>query len=139
MLRHLQMTCSWLMAPAYGTTFAHLPALIRAAAAPQWTLAAVAAACLALVYASVYVTQIEKRLPLIYYKRRAQVLLRTDHSPAALTWPLHDQGSEQGIRERDCLACHMTARQGNRNPAGRFRIPCCHQRRRAQQTTCPCG
>lgn len=47
-----------------------------AAAVPAWKVAAASAACLALAYTAVYVTQIEKRLPLVYYKRRAQVLHR---------------------------------------------------------------
>ena len=58
---------------AYGATFSRLPELAAAARAPQWALAAVAAGCLALVFASVYVTQVEKRLPLVYYKRHARV------------------------------------------------------------------
>lgn len=62
----------------YGATFSRLPALAAAAHVPAWALAAVAAGCLALVFASVYVTQIEKRLPLVYYKRCAQARLALD-------------------------------------------------------------
>lgn len=57
---------------AYGATFSRLAELAATARAPQWALAAVAAGCLALVFASVYVTQVEKRLPLVYYKRHAR-------------------------------------------------------------------
>ena len=57
----------------YGLKFTQLPELVAAARAPQWSLAAVAVACLGLVFTSVYITQIEQRLPLVYYKRHARV------------------------------------------------------------------
>lgn len=38
-----------------------------------WRLLPAAAGCVALVYAAAYITRVEKRLPLVYYKRRPQV------------------------------------------------------------------
>ena len=57
----------------YAAKLRQLPGLLAAAAVPAWKVAAAVAACLALAYTAVYVTQVEKRLPLVYYKRRAQV------------------------------------------------------------------
>ncbi|CAL8463377.1 g2911 [Coccomyxa elongata] len=60
------------MAAGYAAKLRQLPGLLAAAAVPAWKVAAASTACLALAYTAVYVTQIEKRLPLVYYKRRAQ-------------------------------------------------------------------
>ena len=50
-----------------------LPDVLAAAQLPAWRLVPAAAGCMALVYAATFITRVEKRLPLIYYKRRRKV------------------------------------------------------------------
>jgi preprotein translocase subunit SecY len=52
--------------------------MVVQASTPPWKFAAVIAGFVALVYATVFITQLEKRLPLIYYRRR--VLVRASHT-----------------------------------------------------------
>ena len=50
-----------------------LPAMLAAAQVPIWKLGLAVAGCGALVYAATFITKVEKRLPLVYYKRRLKV------------------------------------------------------------------
>jgi len=50
-----------------------LPGVLAENQVPVWRLLPAAAGCVALVYAATYITRVEKRLPLVYYKRRPQV------------------------------------------------------------------
>ena len=50
-----------------------LPRTLAAAHPPAWKLLVAAVGCIALVFAATYITRMEKRLPLIYYKRRLRV------------------------------------------------------------------
>lgn len=58
----------------YAAKLRQLPLQLAAAAVPAWKVAVASAACLGLIFAAVYITQVERRLPLVYYKRRAQVI-----------------------------------------------------------------
>ena len=50
-----------------------LPGVLSAAQVPAWRLIPAAAGCVALIYAATFITQVEKRFPLIYYKRHRKV------------------------------------------------------------------
>ena len=58
-----------------------LPRALAAIHLPAWKLLVAVAGCVVLVYAATYITRLEKRLPLIYYKRRLRV------RPLALPFP----------------------------------------------------
>ena len=59
----------------YATLLRSLPATLAAAQVPIWKLGLAVAGCGALVYAATFITKVEKRLPLVYYKRRLKVQL----------------------------------------------------------------
>ena len=50
-----------------------LPAALAAAQVPIWHVGLAVTGCGALVYAATFITKVEKRLPLVYYKRRLKV------------------------------------------------------------------
>ncbi|CAK0739959.1 hypothetical protein CVIRNUC_001213 [Coccomyxa viridis] len=54
----------------YADLLQRLPAALAAAQAPVWNVGLAVAGCGALVYAATFITKVEKRLPLVYYKRR---------------------------------------------------------------------
>ncbi len=63
--------CTW---PAgYAKMIETLPHTLAAAHPPAWKMLIAVAGCVALVFAATYITRLEKRLPLIYYKRRLKV------------------------------------------------------------------
>ncbi len=61
-----------------------LPGVLAAAQVPVWRLIPAAAGCVALVYAATFITQVEKRLPLVYYKRRRKVCTAPLLSPVTM-------------------------------------------------------
>ena len=85
-----------------------LPRTLAAAHPPAWKLLVAVAGCVALVYAATYITRLEERLPLIYYKRRLRV------RPLALRFPsCFDKHSSVAAyqlqlqrRTVTCLKCH---------------------------------
>ena len=50
-----------------------LPRTLAAVHPPAWKLLVAVVGCIALVFAATYITRMEKRLPLIHYKRRLRV------------------------------------------------------------------
>ncbi len=57
-----------------------LPGVLAAAQVPAWRLIPAAAGCVALVFAATFITRVEKRLPLVYYKKRRKVSHLAPHS-----------------------------------------------------------
>ena len=56
-----------------------LPGKLAAAQVSAWRLLPAAAGCVALVYAATYITRVEKRLPLVYYKGHRKVRRSAPH------------------------------------------------------------
>lgn len=58
-----------------------LPATLAAAQVPAWKLLPAVVGCASLVYAATFITRVEKRLPLVYYKQRMKVGHTAPSSP----------------------------------------------------------
>lgn len=59
----------------YAKSLQSLPGVLMAANVATWKITAAVVGCVGLVYAAVYMTQVESRLPLVFYRRKVQASL----------------------------------------------------------------
>ncbi|CAL5223721.1 g6276 [Coccomyxa viridis] len=72
----------------YANMLQALPGVLAAAQVPAWRLIPAAAGCVALVFAATFITRVEKRLPLVYYKKRRKV---EEEAPSSSVLPPEPQ------------------------------------------------